>query len=44
MRAFHQRIEAELLGPHDQVDVVCETGAHVVPRGMLAAYDQAEFH
>ena len=33
MRAFDQRIEAELLGPHDEVDVVCETGAHVVARG-----------
>jgi hypothetical protein len=44
MRAFHQRIEAELLGPHDQVDVVCETGAHVVAGWMLAAYDQTEFH
>jgi hypothetical protein len=44
MRALDQCVEAELLGPHDEVDVVCEPGAHVVASGMLATHDQAEFH
>src|ERR1700736_6492620 len=44
MRAFDQRIEAELLGPHDEVDVIRETGAHVFTLTMLATNDQAQFH
>ncbi len=44
MRALDQCIEAELFGAHDEVDVVCEPGAHILARGMLATDDQADFH
>jgi len=44
MRALYKSVEAELLSPHDEVDIVRETGAHVLTRGMLAANDQAQFH
>jgi hypothetical protein len=44
VRAFDQCIETELLGAHDEVDIVRETGAHILTRRMLALYDQAQFH
>src|SRR6201996_1805140 len=44
MRALDQRIEAELFGPHDEVDVIGKPGAHVLALTMLATHDKAEFH
>src|SRR5262249_37422113 len=44
MRTLHDSIETELLRPHDEIDVIGETGAHVFARRMLAADDQAQFH
>src|SRR6516162_3374312 len=44
MRALDDRIEAELLGARDEIEIVGEAFPHVMALRVLPAHDQAEFH